>query len=468
MGMKNDKKEVPDPGARLACAECVNDSYLRELIGRGEKRECSYGHKASGTIALVDLAEYIRRVFKNRYIISKDTGTARIPFTSETNSDVVLNNEGSSVEEIIRRETGAGKELANDLQRVMEKTFSGHDRKLHQRTENSFSENARYIHKDRDAFLAGGLWDELQRCIDRKNTKKVEKLLNSVFRDKPEVFENSSVIIEKNPKTEPYSIYRARSFQSEEQLYEALIRLDQELGPLPPDRVTVGGRLNAAGTSVLYAAEKEEVAINEARPAVGSFVVVACFNVIKKVRFLDVSALKSVFEEKSVFDPDYSPLTEREVFISTLSDRLSKPVMPGDELVDYKITQEISKYLSGLETLDVDGIIYLSTQTGKDEKNIAIFNKSSRIRERHIADEKRIVMHPHVNEARPKFDYEIYEKALPKDSLRVNDNDKRVPKLELDVTRLTMYTLTGITFSKDPDNVVVIREDVADEDNQVS
>ena len=121
MGMKNDKKEVPDPGARLACAECVNDSYLRELIGRGEKRECSYGHKASGTIALVDLAEYIRRVFKNRYIISKDTGTARIPFTSETNSDVVLNNEGSSVEEIIRRETGAGKELANDLQRVMEK-----------------------------------------------------------------------------------------------------------------------------------------------------------------------------------------------------------------------------------------------------------------------------------------------------------------------------------------------------------
>lgn len=462
MVMKSDKKSTP---SLVACAECVNDLYLKDVIGRGEERECSYGHRASGTIALEDLAEYIRRVFRNRYIrISKDSKNTRIPFISETNSDVVLNNEGSRVEEIIRRETGASKELAADLQRVMEKTFSGDERKLHQKAESPFDEDARYDHIGTGAVFSGGLWDELQRCIDRKDTARVKEILDSVFRDMSQIFNNASVIVEKDPKIEPYNIYRARSFQSEEQLYEAFVKLDQELGPPPPDLVKIGGRLNAANTSVLYAAEKEEVAINEARPAVGSFVLVACFNVIEPIRLLDVSALKSVFKEKSSFAPSYKPLSEQEMFISTLSDGLSKPVMPGDEPIDYKITQEISKYLSGPNTLDIDGIIYLSTQTGKDEKNVAFFDKSARIKDRHIEDEKRVVMHPHLSEIRSKFDYEIYETALPEDKAKVNHKDKRIPKLELDVSRLTMYTITGITFSKDPENVNVIRESAADGD----
>ena len=207
MGTESDKKETLNPEARSACAECVNDRYLKDLIGQGKEGECSYGHKASGTIALEDLAEYIRRVFLNRYIeITRSPKHVPIPYTSKTKSSVVLNNEGSSVEEIIRRETGACKELAADLQRVMEKFVSGDNRKLHQKAESPFDEGARYNHKGTSAVFSGGLWDELQRYIDRKDNEKAERLLDSVFCGRSEIFDNASVIVEKDPETEPYYI----------------------------------------------------------------------------------------------------------------------------------------------------------------------------------------------------------------------------------------------------------------------
>lgn len=468
MGIRPSKHGTLCLPARLACAKCVGDRYLKAVIDQGAAGECSYCHRISETATLVDLAEYIRRVFKNHYIrVEKDPKNLKIPFISDTKSNVVLNSEGSSVEAIIRLETGASKKLASDLQRVMEQTFFGGKRRRSQKTENPFDEHARYIHKYADTVVTDDLWDELRRYINREDSVKAKHLLDSIFCDMSKIFESPSVVVEKNPIDGPYKIFRARFFQSEEQLYEALIRLDRELGAPPPERVEIGGRLNAKQTSVFYGAEKEDIAIAEVRPPVGSDVLVACFNTIERIRLLDVSALKSLFEQKSVFDPEYKPLSEKERFLSTLSDRISEPVMPSDEPLDYRITQEISKYLSELDSLNIDGIIYLSTQTEKCMKNVVLFEKSSRVKDRCVKENKDIVQHIRQEGTNTSIRYKIYEKVLST-HIENSDNcdDNRIPKLELDTSNLSLYTITGIQINKSPVDIDVICVSTKNETSQ--
>ena len=458
MSTKSGKARPPKLENRLACAECVADDYLKAVIGSGAQGRCSYGHEATGTMNLVDLAEYVRQAFKNRYVKVSDNPKPRTSSESYGESRVILNHEGTSVKQIIRREAGTGEKLTADLQHVMEKTFHDSQAKNRQQVGNPFDKAARYGARDTEINFGGDLWDELQRYVDRKEDTNILRLLDSVFRDMPEIFDNSSVIVEKDPENEPYKIFRARFFRPDKKFYEALTKLDQELGAPPPECVETGGRLNASGLSVFYGAEKEEVAIAEVRPPVGSVVLVACFNVIDRIRLLDVSGLEKAFQIKSVFDSAYKPLSDRERFLYTLSDRLSTPVMPSDEIHEYKITQKISEYLSSLDFLNIDGIIYLSTQTGKDKKNVALFNKSARVKDRPVMNKKEVTLRFFQEISSPRIDHEICEYILSNGAAHVDHSDKRISKLELDTSRLSLYSITGIRFPKTPQNIVVTQK----------
>lgn len=373
-------------------------------------------------------------------------------------SRVILHREGGSVEQIIRQEAGTDKKLATDLQRVMERIFHNTQTKNRPQGGNPFGRKARYGVRDPEINFGGDLWDELQRYVDRKDDRNITKLLNSVFCDMSEVFENSSVIVEKDPENKPYKIFRARFFKPDGKFYEALMKLDQELGAPPPECVETGGRLNAAGTSVFYGAEKEGVAIAEVRPPVGSVVLVACFNVIDRIRLLDVSGLEKVFQIKSVFDSSYKPLSDKERFLYTLSDRLSTPVMPGDEIHEYKITQKISEHLSNLDFLDIDGIIYLSTQAGKNKKNVALFNKSARVKDRCVRNKKEVIVRLFQGMKNPRIDHEIREYVLSNVDARVDRSDKRTSKLEFDFLHLSLYSIKGIRLSKNSNRIVITQK----------
>ena len=173
-------------------------------------------------------------------------------------------------------------------------------------------------------------------------------------------------------------VYRARVFQSDEKLEIALCRPDRHLGS-PPALVASAGRMNARGISVFYGANDPMVAIAEVRPPVGSQVAVARFEIIKRLRLLDLTALGAVSVAGSVFDSGLAGRLERAMFLRSLSGRITRPVMPDDEALDYLATQAVADFLATATSAPLDGIIFPSAQSAGDVLNVVLFHRAARI-----------------------------------------------------------------------------------------
>ena len=104
--------------------------------------------------------------------------------------------------------------------------------------------------------------------------------------------------------------------------------------------------MNAAGIPVFYGALDEDTCVAEVRAPVGSYVVVAKFEVLQPLRLLDFDSLKKVYVEGSHFDPDYAWRLGRASFLERLVREMSRPVMPGDEAFEYLVTQAVAEYLA--------------------------------------------------------------------------------------------------------------------------
>jgi hypothetical protein len=104
----------------------------------------------------------------------------------------------------------------------------------------------------------------------------------------------SETPVEAGPGTYMPALFRARTFQSMKKVEEALKSPDKDIGS-PPVGSALAGCMNARGISVFYGATNETVAIGEVRPPVGSRVVVGQFELVRKLRLLDVNALRSVY-----------------------------------------------------------------------------------------------------------------------------------------------------------------------------
>ena len=89
-----------------------------------------------------------------------------------------------------------------------------------------------------------------------------------------------AAVIDAGPGFSLSAVYRARVFQSDVKLEEALKRPDLEIGP-PPWRSAPAGRMNAQGISVFYGAIDVNTALAEVGPPVGSRAVTAEFQIIR-------------------------------------------------------------------------------------------------------------------------------------------------------------------------------------------
>ena len=67
---------------------------------------------------------------------------------------------------------------------------------------------------------------------------------------------------------------------------------------------------------------------------------------------------------------------ERVAFLQTLSERLTRPVMPDDEAFDYLITQAIADFLATQNEPRMDGIIFASAQSRKG-RNVVLFHSAA-------------------------------------------------------------------------------------------
>ena len=164
--------------------------------------------------------------------------------------------------------------------------------------ENPFEEDAQYEEKGVDDYESTAEWRRFEESLmseGRYFNRTAEDILRSTFENLVEHRTNDgrSVLVDAGPGTSLTALYRARVFQSDDKLEEALKRPDKEIGS-PPAIAAASGRMNAYGISVFYGATDASIALAEVRPPVGAKVVVGRFELLRPLQLLDIEALRSV------------------------------------------------------------------------------------------------------------------------------------------------------------------------------
>jgi RES domain-containing protein len=225
-----------------------------------------------------------------------------------------------------------------------------------------FGEDVHYDEKGVDDVGYQEQWDSFERQLhqearffSRSGIQILAETFDGVHEHKAR--DGRAAVIDAGPGFSLSTVYRARVFQSDAKLEEALKRPDVEIGA-PPWRSAPAGRMNAQGISVFYGAIDLNTALAEVRPPVGSRAVTAEFQIIRPIKLLDLRVLQEIFVAGSLFDSTYLPKLERAAFLKRLSDKISRPVMPDDEPFEYLVTQAIADYLASEQNLD--GVIYPS------------------------------------------------------------------------------------------------------------
>lgn len=258
------------------------------------------------------------------------------------------------------------------------------------------------------------------------------------------------------------SFQRGRVFQDDQSMVEALKHPEKHLGPVPRGKGS-HGRMNAKGISVFYGAIDDPTAIAEVRPPVGSTVVTARFDVIRPLRLLNLNDLATMrpHRELSYFNPVRKRLSEQCAFLKKLQQQLTMPVLPDWTESGYLITQAVADFLATHEQLNLDGILFPSAQSQRDNstgQNVILFHKASGVERVDTsdeaesvnlweADEDRWVYYPEVWEAEPKGEsVDKYSHAIPLVS-------PPEPSLRLARDSVMIHRIEGIRFNTEADPV---------------
>ncbi|HTT76974.1 MAG TPA: RES family NAD+ phosphorylase [Candidatus Binataceae bacterium] len=361
---------------------CVGEEYLRnEIQSSGKYGKCAYCHKVGPSYEVGEFAKRIDKVFNEHYRRTSDEPTAlQYIMLTDKESDFEWLRDGEPVVEAIMNAAQVPEAAAADIQKILEDQYDDFDDRT-MGIETAFSSESYYEEKAVSDAEWQQDWSSFEQSLKteaRFFSRTAATLLASIFKgiDTMRSHDGQSLIVDAGPGTELSSLYRARAFQSDSNLIDALCRPDQRLGTPPPRRGSAG-RMNALGISVFYGANDPRVALAEVRPPVGSQVAVARFEVIRSLRLLDLNALGKVHSKGSIFDAEWTARLERDMFLRSLSERITKPVMPDDEVFEYLPTQAIADFLATEADVPLDGIIFPSVQA--EGLNVVLFHKASRV-----------------------------------------------------------------------------------------
>lgn len=370
---------------RRVCVDCIGEAYLAQLADKeGTERKCHYCRKKQQCVTLEWFANHVETAFETHYERTADEpNSLEYAIIKDKESDYDRYREGDTTTDAIVGAALIDDIIANDIQSVLEFRHEDFDCAA-AGIECEFSSDAYYEVMIPESHEWDEQWDNFEQDIKTKSrffSQNGANTLGKIFDqiDQMRTRAGKSLVACAGPGEEVSHLYRARVFQSEKPLLEAMKRPDLELSA-PPSWAAAAGRMNARGISAFYGATAEETAIAEVRPPVGSRVALAKFDIIRPLRLLDLAALGEVTEHGSIFDPDYVYRLRRMMFLRTLNNRISKPVMPDDQDLEYLPTQAIADYLATEGQASLDGIMFPSVQTGITGSNVVLFHKASRSR----------------------------------------------------------------------------------------
>lgn len=410
-----DDEEISEIASRRICYDCVQEEYLsNEIHKTGESAECYYCQETQKTISIDELADEIEAAFERHYVRTPIDPSG---YEYALQKEGLWERAGEPVVYAISEAAGIDEEPAEDVRQILDDRTYDHEL-AQMGEEHPFEEEAHYETKSADDVEFQLEWAAFEHGIQTESrffSMSGQLLLDSIFGEMAQFrsADGKPVIVEAGPDGAIKFLFRARPFQSLDELNKALGRPDLGLGP-PPSRRAIAGRMNPQGISVFYGAEGEGVAIAEVRPPVGGQVVVGRFDIVRTLNLLDVKALQEVFVTGSIFDSDFIRQLEHAKFLESLSSLFSRPVMPSDEKFEYLVTQAIAEYLSEIPRPRLDGIIYPSVQVGTRERNVVLFHHAARVRHMELPKDTELSVHDgYGTEDGYEIDYSVWEEVPP-------------------------------------------------------
>ncbi|WP_350597956.1 RES domain-containing protein [Pseudomonas sp. 65/3-MNA-CIBAN-0223] len=381
--MRGEFAHLGDLPEKQVCHECIGEKYLSGQIEvEGIPATCDYcAEIETPCLSIVEIAGRVQTAIEQHYSMTPDgPDDYQSAWLRDKESDYNWEREGEPVQGVVAELLCAADCIAADILELLSDRFDCRrpgdpDEGETEFAHTSFYELKAHSHRDWDRK-----WQRLEVALKnevRFFNQEVLDVLKSVFNNLHQMqFRTLDVaVVQVGPSTALEALYRAREFQSSLDLKKALESPVGELGP-PPGKYARAGRMNASGISVFYGSEQAHSALSEIRPVVGSNVVVAKFSIIRPLHLLDLRALKTISFKGSLFDPSYAEEKQRIGFLSTLTDRLTVPVMPGEQEREYLTTQAVADYLAGMSEPELDGILFPSVQDGKGV-NVVLFHKAA-------------------------------------------------------------------------------------------
>ena len=306
-----------------------------EIEKDGRDAVCSYCGGEGKTFSIGEMADRTEVAVEQHFYRTPDEPSG-MEYAMMKEGNYIWEREGDSLADIIQEYAKIAPRPAEDIQSALEERHF--DMELAKMGEaQAFAEDARYAKGDVDDAESYADWRQFERKLKteaRYFSRTAEWKIESIFEGITEHTARGGrqVVVEAGPGMQIGALYRARVFQSDEKLKEALKRPDKQVGP-PPFKAASAGRMNAHGISVFYGATDPTIALAEVRPPVGSRVVVGRFELTRLVRLLDVEALRSLNVEGSIFDPAYIQRLKRASssngLVTVLPDRLCPTTNPS-------------------------------------------------------------------------------------------------------------------------------------------
>ena len=451
------------------CYDCIGDEFLSEEVKtNGSLTQCSYCSSNSKAITLEELSSRVHRVIEEHFI--------RTP--SEPNwLDSILMREGvidvwlpdgQEAAYLIMDIANVSEEISNEVAGTLSGWYAYQAAK--DGDENPYDSEAYYEEKSPDDLNFYHKWESFRNELmyqERFFPQSAEPVLTEIFGDPGALTtrDGTPVIREVTPPDQGFSIWRARTAQSDEELTKILESPDQQLGS-PPSSSAEVGRMNAKGVSVFYGAMDPDTCVSEVRPPVGSNVVLGRFQLLREVKLLDLGALSRVFADASYFEPGYAVKKGRASFMRHLVSEISRPVMPRDIDREYLPTQFVASYLAHRATPNLDGIIFPSSQTEGDGQNIVLFNHARGIEPYSLPrgtktlvdinspmeeDDDSIFITesvPSIPPAAEPPDRELRRGVirLPEFDEWTESEDSTAPTLELDIESIEVRAVEGVSY----------------------
>ena len=361
---------------KYVCHACISvDTLAAEVKRMNRDGICSYCGNERKVATLWHLAGRIHTVLQREHQITPSTPVDG--FDHFMAAEGRWERRGDSVALVLAELAGLNKVIVGDI-RDMLHNLHDYDAIRYGDGDPLYDTEAMYEPRIPDDSQFQVTWKAFREQVQTRARffgPEAEEMLHFIFGDLANLtaFDGSPVIREIGPGAEQVSVWRVRVAQSIEERNRILESPSAELGPPPPESA-MAGRMNPDGIPVFYGATELETCASEVRPPVGSFVVVGRFDLLKKVRILDLDALSLVYPKVSVFDPGYAERAGRAAFLGHLRNEIGRPVMPRDETLEYVATQVVAEYLAHKASPGLDGIIFRSAQTGGEGHNLVLFN----------------------------------------------------------------------------------------------